>query len=179
MPEPGYRICAGAVQRRMDDLAGLPVVPDESFAVIGYDPGLASGIAAVSFAPDSTASVLFTGEEPWLASITTVMALLDVYPDAHVAIEKFTITMATAKKSQQPYSLWCIGAVGWSLGVAEREFHLQTPADAKRFVSNQQLKSLGLWHRGGAGHAIDALRHTVLCAARNRWVPDYSTVTQH
>lgn len=147
----------------------------DELVIIGYDPGLASGVAAVAFTPGSDARVLFSAEEEWESSITTVIALSLLYPQAMVAIEKYTITIATAKKSQQPYSLWCIGAVAWALGTQKMSsvIKLQTPADAKRFTSNQQLRTLGLWHRGGEGHANDALRHTVLAAARTGWVPPY------
>lgn len=144
--------------------------------IIGYDPGLASGVAAVAFTPGGSARVLFSAEEEWESSITTVIALALLYPQAIIAVEKYTITIATAKKSQQPYSLWCIGAVAWALGIQDKSgpIKVQTPADAKHFTSNDQLRTLGLWHRGGAGHANDALRHTVLAAARTGWIPPYN-----
>jgi hypothetical protein len=31
------------------------------------------------------------------------------------------------------------------------------------------LKRLDLWHRGGAGHANDAIRHAVTAAIKSRW----------
>jgi hypothetical protein len=36
---------------------------------------------------------------------------------------------------------------------------------------NEALKKLEYWHRGGAGHALDAIRHGLLYLAKNGWTP--------
>jgi hypothetical protein len=88
-----------------------------------------------------------------------------------VAVERFLITRQTATNSQAPWSLMVIGvvtAISIRLGL-DAKLILQKPADAMSFVGNDMLRALGLWHRGGAGHANDALRHAVLCTVNQGW----------
>jgi hypothetical protein len=80
--------------------------------------------------------------------------------------------METAKNSQAPWSLEMIGV----LKQVCRDYHYplelvyaQRPTEAKNVVPNPKLKRLELWHRGGAGHANDAIRHAVLCLIKRGW----------
>jgi hypothetical protein len=44
--------------------------------------------------------------------------------------------------------------------------------DAKNMFPNKALKILKFWHVGGAGHALDAIRHALLALVRTyRWIP--------
>ena len=86
-----------------------------------------------------------------------------------VVVERFIITAQTVKKTFQP---WALEGTGIVRAVAlERDvvFTQQTAADAKSAVDNDKLRRLGIWHRGGAGHANDALRHAVLAAVARGW----------
>jgi hypothetical protein len=47
----------------------------------------------------------------------------------------------------------------------------QSPADAKAMFSNEKLKKLEFWHKGGEGHALDAIRHAVLRLVKIGWIP--------
>jgi hypothetical protein len=47
----------------------------------------------------------------------------------------------------------------------------QSPADAKAMFPNEKLKKIGYWHKGGEGHALDAIRHAVLRLAKSGWIP--------
>jgi hypothetical protein len=89
-----------------------------------------------------------------------------------VACERFTITAQTAKNSQAPYSLEQIGVlkhlIRESDGVANQLVY-QGPVDAKRLFPNEALKKLEYWHRGGEGHALDAIRHGLLYLAKHGW----------
>jgi hypothetical protein len=51
------------------------------------------------------------------------------------------------------------------------DIYFQSPADAKAMFPNPQLKKLGYWHRGGEGHALDAIRHALLRLAKTGWKP--------
>lgn len=138
--------------------------------IYAVDPGLASGIALLNV-PD--------GEDPellgsWEMDPYETMAYTELIAkryndyDLRVVVERFTITAETGKKSQAPFSLEIIGAIKYICRVnGLPEPTLQTPADAKNFAPNPRLKSLGLWHRGGHGHALDAIRHAVLFAVKN------------
>ena len=80
-----------------------------------------------------------------------------------ILFEAFTINDGTAKKTFQPMSLHLIGLATAHLAVAGRpdEPYLQYATDAKTFCPNPRLKEYDMWHRGGEGHARDALRHAV------------------
>lgn len=86
-----------------------------------------------------------------------------------VVCERFVITAATAKKSQQPDALHQIGALGYLARYeAGLDVHFQNPADVMRLATDERLRKLG-WYVPGKGHANDALRHlAVWCAKSGR-----------
>jgi hypothetical protein len=136
--------------------------------IAAVDPGLMTGVAVVSFDETGCAASM-TAEFPFDSMLGWCREHL---PDAdRIAVERFTITPQTAKNSAAPWSLHVIGVVLASAIDVERDhvLELQKPADAMTVVPNERLHSIDLWHRGGAGHANDALRHAVLCALRHGW----------
>lgn len=146
--------------------------------VVTIDPGFVSGCAYVySEAPgapleqrdSAELDVIETGE--WLER--TLLAIGD--EPVTFAIERFTITSKTATNSQAPWSLQVIGQSRWILHRLPRaeavEMVLQSPVDAKVVFPNPRLKEVGLWHRGGKGHAMDALRHAGLVLHRAHRLP--------
>lgn len=137
--------------------------------VLSIDPGLSSGIAFIRREP---LKLVHSDELPPNETGDFVSALLREYPPDHVDVvmERFLITQATAKNSQQGVSLEVIGVVKYLCHAYGADpVTLQTPADAKSFSSNARLKQLELWHVGGEGHALDALRHAVLRLTRTGW----------
>ena len=78
-----------------------------------------------------------------------------------VLIETFTITAQTVRMSQQPIAMEVIGTMKFLLRRARSCPVMQTPAAAKRFCSDAQLRKIGLW-QPGKDHARDAIRHLVL-----------------
>lgn len=142
--------------------------------VIGIDPGLLSGVAAAVIPEqDSPAEQLMSDEQPWQEAVTTVIRLADEWPGAVIVMEAFIITQATVRKTFEPWSLYSIGALEYAMHLRGRSSStvLQSPATAKRLVDNRLLRALGLWHRGGAGHANDALRHIAAFALGHGWRP--------
>jgi hypothetical protein len=142
--------------------------------VIAIDPGLATG-AAVGYFPTKfgNPTLLATAELEVDDVVPWIREQHRLYPDALLACETFTITAATAKKSQATWSLEHIGAIKQHLRDIDGHLgrlHMQSPGDAKRIFPNAALKSLGLWHVGGEGHAIDAIRHMCLTALDQAWV---------
>ena len=77
-----------------------------------------------------------------------------------VFMERFFITSATATLSTEGThkALDVIGTVKNLCRWAGAGFVFQTANDAKKFITNDQLRSLGLW-QPNADHARDALRH--------------------
>lgn len=84
-----------------------------------------------------------------------------------IVMETFVINARTVSNSQAPWSLKVIGMVEQvcrDYGYPVEDIKWQTPANAKNVVPNEKLKRLGTWHKGGAGHGNDAIRHAVLYA---------------
>lgn len=101
----------------------------------------------------------------------------DANPDLQIVCERFVITVETAKKAQAPYSLELIGVLKQELRDRGRDpddkkvLPFQSPRDAMAMFTNPGLKKLGYWHKGGAGHANDSIRHGLLYLTRQGWVP--------
>jgi hypothetical protein len=93
-----------------------------------------------------------------------------------IVCERFVINQQTVRNSQAPYSLEQIGVLKHLCRVSKiapdpDKIRFQAPVDAKNMFPNPALKKLGIWHRGGEGHALDAIRHALLALARQGWVP--------
>ena len=95
------------------------------------------------------------------------------HPPLRLVVERFTINAMTAQKSQEAaWALETIGAVKQAARDAKYPLQAicwQKPSEAKSAFTNDKLKTLGLWHRGGEGHANDAIRHGSLYLAKVGW----------
>lgn len=147
--------------------------------VIAVDPGLATGVAFLSYTEGADVPQLLGSYEvqpaefaPRIRNLISQMRLDDDYA---IVCERFTINAQTVKNSQAPYSLEQIGVLKQCMrdeGIDENSIVWQTPADAKSLFPNPALKKVGTWHKGGEGHANDAIRHGLLyLAKRAKWVP--------
>lgn len=134
--------------------------------ILAVDPGKLSGIALVECDP---VRVAWSHELDWFDTIDKVNATLAAQPQGLTLVaEGFLITAATAKKTAAPWSLEALGAMRWLCYKYDVEFVMYTSGEAKEFSDNNRLRHVGLWHRGGAGHANDALRHAVLHLAKTQ-----------
>lgn len=146
--------------------------------ILAVDPGLATGLAVLRY-DGANVHIVHSAETDFIESGREMEHWLRVFHADEqgtwsVVAERFTITAATAKNSQAPWSLKVLGMLDWLVWTTTGEdpasaVVLQGPAEAKRLVTNDILKSSGLWHRGGAGHANDAIRHGVYRFARLGW----------
>lgn len=95
-------------------------------------------------------------------------------PPLRIVVEQFIINAQTVQKSQSAsWALRTIGAVEQALRDADYPLLAvawQKPSEAKTAFSNEKLRNLGLWHRGGEGHALDAIRHGALYLAKVGWL---------
>lgn len=125
------------------------------------DPGKVSGVALVQ--PGAEQEIVWSGEYDFMETCNLVNKVAQVYgPRLRIVCESFTITPMTAKNSVAPWSLELIGVIKYLAGAYHVEqLVFQTPQKAKNFCPNPRLKAVGFWHRGGDGHARDALRHGV------------------
>lgn len=132
------------------------------------DPGLLSGLAVLSWAPHDGVQLVSSLEcgLPMVGEVVSQFLAKHGPADTEVVVERFVITTKTAENGQAPWSLKVCGVIEWEIF---RNWHLdgdqtiayQQPADAMRLVPNPVLRRAGTWHRGGKGHANDAIRHGV------------------
>ena len=146
---------------------------------LAVDPGKISGIALVEWTgQDSDLPKLAASYEADEASFASIISdALQKWSQEekyYVVCERFTITAQTVKNSQAPYSLEQIGVLKHLCRTFEyttENIFFQTPVDAKNMFPNEALKKIGTWHRGGDGHANDAIRHALLKFAKSGWKP--------
>lgn len=132
------------------------------------DPGLTSGVAVLGWTPTKGVEKYesFEGSLGEVGDALTSFTRQHSPIQAEVVCERFVITPRTGELASPDWSLKVCGAMEW---LVYRHWALpgdetviyQSAGDAKRLVPNEVLKRGGIWHRGGAGHARDALRHGV------------------
>ena len=145
--------------------------------VLAVDPGKATGLALFSREGDSEPILVWSKEvqqEEFAEVVRSVLWDPTIRYHLDVVCERFTINSNTVKNSQSPYSLEQIGILKQLLldnGRPIDDIYFQSPADAKAMFDNPKLKKLGYWHRGGEGHALDAIRHALLRLVKIGWKP--------
>ena len=147
--------------------------------VLSVDPGKATGLAYFCFEKGQEPKMLWSKEvqfDTYAEPIREVMSYDYVNNDSalHIVCERFTINAQTTKNSQAPFSLEEIGVLKQIMldsGYSVDDLIFQSPADAKAMFDNPKLKKLELWHRGGEGHALDAIRHGALYMVKLGWNP--------
>lgn len=84
------------------------------------------------------------------------------WPVAAVVIEDFTLRqLRMDRELLSPVRI--TAALGYNLWKDGRDYHVQTPTDAKRVCTDERLKNWGLYDpTGGMVHARDADRHAIL-----------------
>lgn len=146
--------------------------------ILSVDPGKASGICLFTFDGESEPEMLWSGEYQqgdYAKPIREAIGL-SMMSDVRIEVvcERFTINAQTVKNSQAPYSLEQIGILKqcmMDIGMDPEGIIFQSPADAKAMFTNEKLKKLGYWHRGGEGHALDSIRHALLRLVKSGWKP--------
>lgn len=142
--------------------------------IYALDPGLKSGVCVLELETGKEPVLKWSAEQEVSEVVPTLRGLLHAYPHLEVVCERFVITVQTAKKSPQGWSLEIIGSVKQTMrdfGRSEEEIFFQKPADAMNLYPNASLQKLGYWHRGGKGHALDAIRHGLTYLSDNGWMP--------
>jgi hypothetical protein len=142
--------------------------------VLSVDPGKATGMALLTREHEAEPVLVWSGEYQQEEYAQPIRETLRMYPDVEVVCERFTINAQTVRNSQAPYSLEQIGILKQCLMDAGRkpdDIYFQSPADAKAMFDNSKLKKLEYWHKGGEGHALDAIRHGLLRLVKTGWKP--------
>lgn len=124
--------------------------------VVAVDPGGTTGLAVWS--PGMGIS-LWEGKPD--EAVDRLANLSAINHKRHFVVERYIITPATAKMSQQHDALEIIGALKYLVRTHDHTLSLQTPAEAKAFSTDTKLKTVG-WYKPGLPHARDASRHLLL-----------------
>jgi hypothetical protein len=145
--------------------------------VLAIDPGKMTGMALFSREPGQDPVKEWSKElEQHEVAIAVREVLWNpvIRYNLDVVCERFIINAQTVRNSQAPYSLEVIGIVKQCLfdnGKSMDDIYFQTPANAMGMFTNEKIKKLDYWHRGGAGHALDAIRHALLRFVSKGWKP--------
>ncbi len=151
--------------------------------VIAVDPGKTTGVAYLEYVQGSDPVLLKTAEVQPMEFAPFIREVFDhavikafLHPESEIIFvcERFVINAQTVRNSQAPYSIEQIGVLKQVLRDAEideESIVWQSPADAKAMFPNEALKKVGYWHKGGEGHALDALRHSLLYLVKKGWKP--------
>ncbi len=147
--------------------------------ILAVDPGKASGLSYFVWeGPDVEPEMLWSMEvqqHEYADPIRKAFAFSQSRGTRlEVVCERFTINAQTVRNSQAPYSLEQIGILKQIMmdnGRAPDDIYFQSPADAKAMFSNEKIKILEYWHRGGEGHALDSIRHGLLRLVKSGWKP--------
>lgn len=150
-------------------------LPRKSFAVIGVDPGLMTGIFVFrhmyhdggGYIPPSTALLVDPYQVPadrtgeWLWRKIDWIEDTDQGPgpgDIHIAVEKYIITSRTAKLTQQHEALEVTGAVKSTAAQSFSKPKVTQFAKANlKFANDTVLRRIG-WYNPKMRHANDAAR---------------------
>lgn len=146
--------------------------------ILAVDPGKASGICLFEWEKDQEPTLMWSGEYQQHEYAQAIRLAIHASQAAGVKIEivceRFTINAQTVRNSQAPFSLEQIGILKQCMldaGYRLEELAFQSPADAKAMFSNEKIRKLDYWHRGGEGHALDAIRHALLYMVKKGWAP--------
>lgn len=146
--------------------------------VMAVDPGKTTGFALLAYEPsDNSVEIDETAEltaEEFGKKVEEVLSWEYQKTRLLVCCESFIINAQTVRNSQAPYSLEQIGVLKYlchRYDYDPSQIAFQAPVNAKNMFPNPTLKELGLWHKGGSGHANDAIRHGLLRLVKEGWVP--------
>lgn len=145
--------------------------------VLAIDPGKMTGMTLFKREPGSDPELVWSREveqTEYAEPIREVLQNPEMAESLTIVCERFIINAQTVRNSQAPFSLEQIGILKQCLfdaGRSSDDIMFQAPADAMAMFTNEKLKKLGYWHRGGAGHALDAIRHALLRLVKMGWKP--------
>jgi hypothetical protein len=131
-------------------------------ALVAVDPGKMTGLA---FVETSDAIEPTVQQAPWEEAQDIIWTFVANHLGTVIVCERFTITMQTLKKAREYEALYVIGGLLLMTRRLPSTMVLQTPAEAKSFITDEKLRRLGWYERTkGLDHGRDALRHLALYA---------------
>ena len=152
---------------------------DPPWWLFSCDPGLVSGVSVLHWTPEHGVTKVesFEGSLAEVGEMAEAFLVLHNPERAEMVSERFVITTRTGELANPDWSLKVNGMLEWLIwkhwGLpGDQTLVYQGASEAKRLVPNTVLRRVGIWHKGGAGHARDALRHGVYRYATAHKVTD-------
>jgi len=145
----------------------------DAATVIAIDPGGTTGWSLISVHPGSLVETSFhTGisTDGEFSGVYDLAKFIHTWPCAAVVVEDFTLNQFRRDRDLlSPVRI--TAALGYCLWRSGRDYHVQSPGDAKRICSDERLKEWRMYDPvGSLVHARDADRHALLflrkCKAR-------------
>ena len=134
--------------------------------IIAIDPGARTGYVVIN--SEDLEIIDHEEIENWFDVGIRLEKDLKLFPSAQVVLEKFIINSQTHKKGVQEEPKDVIGSCKWlAQKYTTNKAVMQTASEAKTFATNDKLKAVGFWHKGGKGHANDAFRHAMVYMVKN------------
>lgn len=129
--------------------------------VLAIDPGGTTGWAEYAAGwPDPVEAGQLAGGLHGVQELMIRLPRLDV-----LVIERYTISVRTAKFSRQSDALKITGLLEFHAAAQGVPVVFQPPGEAMRLFTDKRLKEFGWWPTG-QDHARDALRHLGLYLAK-------------
>jgi hypothetical protein len=129
--------------------------------ILAVDPGNMTGWACIQTTDHWYPQHVIAGQNESDEFLDWIADGWNLDQDHLMLVETFTVTAQTARLSQQPVPMEVIGVLKFLARRSSAQLQMQTPAAAKRFCSDAQLRKIGLW-QPGKDHARDAIRHLIL-----------------
>lgn len=96
------------------------------------------------------------------SGVYDLVEFIKSWPSAAIVIEDFNLRqMRMDRDLLSPVRI--TSAIGYAMWLEGRDYHVQSPADAKRVCNDQKLREWRMYDKqGGLQHARDADRHAIL-----------------
>lgn len=140
--------------------------------IFAFDPGKTTGWALAEVENGDVLNITYGEDAPFVVC-ARIDAWFRAYGERLQPVgEKYTITARTATLSQQHDALEIIGVARYLAWKHDCQELLLQPTNTKKFSTDKRLKAMGWWHKGGGGHANDALRHLMGYLVSIGWMDD-------
>lgn len=134
--------------------------------VIAVDPGGTTGLATYELTPGGESLEQWQVQDQFEV-LDTVRNLLALRSDAVLVCEDFNIGGTRDRSSNKTIEL--IGGLRLIARDFGAAFVLQSPSEAKSFVTDAKLRRVGWW-KVGLEHSRSATRHLLLYLAKNKLI---------
>jgi hypothetical protein len=128
--------------------------------IIGVDPGGLTGLAEWTRRSLVAVEVEACDAIGWVRERT--LACLERNDQVEVGCERYTVDRNTHKKTRQSDATEITGQLRDLCANLHVTFSVAPPGIGKRVGDPETLRRVGLWTRGGKGHANDATRQVLV-----------------